>query len=440
MREIPVVSVRARLDRDTARIPQNTEAAEGLPFLLVEIGADGCRPGRSSLRRPLDLAVVVDSSTSMGDRLLVPSRRIVRTLVERLAPCDRLTLVSFGGGVRFHLDRMPMDPVGRTLAVKTTRELQARERGSNLAKGWFEGALRILRGARRNDGFARRVVVLSDGHADRGIMEPGELAAMASELRASGTFTSAVGLGTGRNTVYLASLCEAGGGRLHTAGGNGLLDGPSLAELLDNRDPAAEDVELELLVPDGVRAEDTRGDGGEGAEATPIGPLVPGASRAMLFLLHVRPSGAGRKFRFRASVRYRIPGKAATVSATSNWVFLTVKETGGAPCRIPDTVLAHRIALLWREGLVRRAIALDSEGHRGGDPSSLHRSVGAFRAYCRHVTGTGVLLNDLDRALEACRLCGEPPPGGRGEDYRLVRRAAWSAYLSRMNRGDGVRI
>jgi hypothetical protein len=337
-----------------------------------------------------------------------------------------------------------MDPVGRTIAIHGSREICLRQ-GTNLSKGWFEGALRLLRGARENDGTARRVVVVSDGRADRGILEPGELAGMASEFRSTGLLTSAIRLGDGRCTVYLAALSEAGGGRLHSADQEGRLAEPSLAELLDNRGPAVHEVDLALTSPDCIAVENVgriREAGREGRVSYPIGPLVPGAHRTALFRLHVAGGLEGRKFRLRAEARYRATKTRENRSVVSNWVFLGVRPATDAPQRIPDTVLGYRIATHWREGLIRRLIEADANDGKDGDPVSLDETLREFRAYCSCISGTAPMLEDVENAVAACTIAtgeGASPDRGRA-DTRRIRRAAWSACLSRMRQADDVRL
>ena len=63
-------------------------------------------------------------------------------------------------------------------------------------------------------GQATRIVILSDGHANAGVIGSGELARHAQELLARGVTTSALGIGDGYDEQLLGSIAEAGGGRL----------------------------------------------------------------------------------------------------------------------------------------------------------------------------------------------------------------------------------
>ena len=62
------------------------------------------------------------------------------------------------------------------------------------------------------------VVLLSDGHANEGIVDPSSLRSHADEMASRGVTTSAVGVGNGYSPLQLEALSEGGLGRLHDAG------------------------------------------------------------------------------------------------------------------------------------------------------------------------------------------------------------------------------
>ena len=78
-----------------------------------------------------------------------------------------------------------------------------------------KGSEHVARHMAQHPGTRNRVLVLSDGHANRGVTEPDLLADTAVGLRNRGIFTSTVGIGLDYSTAQLEVLAEHGGGMMH---------------------------------------------------------------------------------------------------------------------------------------------------------------------------------------------------------------------------------
>ncbi|MCU0622242.1 MAG: VWA domain-containing protein [Gemmatimonadaceae bacterium] len=165
------------------------------------------QPPVNAARVPLSLCLVLDRSGSMeGDRLEA-ARTAARTVAQRMHPDDRLGVVLFDHDVQ-------------TLAEPNTaahqpdlleRLVHVTARGStNLSGGWLRGEQ--LLHALAGEGRTTRLVLLTDGHANQGIVDPAQLRALAAGARARGVTTSTVGFGEGYDEDLLRGLADAGGG------------------------------------------------------------------------------------------------------------------------------------------------------------------------------------------------------------------------------------
>ena len=65
--------------------------------------------------------------------------------------------------------------------------------------------------------WINHVILLSDGPANRGILDPEILSNYASEMRDRGLYCSTVGIGDNYSMTQLQALAEAGGVRMHDA-------------------------------------------------------------------------------------------------------------------------------------------------------------------------------------------------------------------------------
>ncbi len=183
--DLPVL--RRLLPEETGRFP--TARLVGLVVSGLAIGLAAAEPqwGRSAAGDaplPLDLAIVVDLSLSMGATDVAPSRVVrAREVIARLTeemPSARLSLVSFAGWPYPLLPPTDDLNVVRYFAQSLAVELvQPRDRGSSLAE-----ALTLARStleARPRPDARQAVLVLSDGDARDGDQALAEATALSED-------------------------------------------------------------------------------------------------------------------------------------------------------------------------------------------------------------------------------------------------------------------
>ena len=165
------------------------------------------QPPADAARVPMSLCLVLDRSGSMeGDRIEA-ARTAARAVAQRMHPDDRLGVVLFDHDVQTLAE--PDTGVGQHGLLE--RLLQVTARGStNLSGGWLRGEqlLRPFTG----EGRTTRLLLLTDGHANQGIVDHGQLRALASAARHVGITTSTVGFGEGYDEDLLRGMADAGGG------------------------------------------------------------------------------------------------------------------------------------------------------------------------------------------------------------------------------------
>lgn len=175
--------------------------------VLVEVTAPTLQE-TGQARSPQAIIFVVDRSGSMGDGRLELVKNTIGELVGRLSPTDYLAVVSFDTELETHV---PIQLVGTTNAQKLRRELANLEPrgGTNIELGFVAG---LQEAAKAPDGIERRVILLSDGQANDGVIDPislGQIAAFATEHLVK---TSTIGIGEGYDERILASIANAGQG------------------------------------------------------------------------------------------------------------------------------------------------------------------------------------------------------------------------------------
>jgi Ca-activated chloride channel family protein len=107
---------------------------------------------------------------------------------------------------------------------------------------------------RDRDRTVRRAILLTDGHANVGLTEPGLISGHVAQQRARGIGTSTLGLGEGTDEALLESMAEAGGGASAFVEHAHDLPAFFARELGEALATVATDVHLTLTLPKGVRA------------------------------------------------------------------------------------------------------------------------------------------------------------------------------------------
>jgi len=194
----------------------------------VEAGADTRLYGAMTLkapryvpdqRPPLDLVACIDVSGSMAGRKLEEAKLAVKQLVTNLDPQDRLAVVSFTDAARVVSALTPVTREGKGDLTEAVEGLQ--ESGSTNLSAGASLSFELLQGAARQvDGkeALRRVIVFTDGHANRGIDEHdhkgwGEL----FEKQLGGTSVSWFGFGEDHDAHFLSDLADLTKGNAYVA-------------------------------------------------------------------------------------------------------------------------------------------------------------------------------------------------------------------------------
>ncbi len=161
-------------------------------------------------RKPLNVCLVIDRSGSMAGEKLRQTIASVKFVVERLAPTDNLSVVQFDERVKIVI---PPGPV--TDKVHLCRRLDGIHDGgqTNLSGGWLRGAACVRE--KQTPDYVNRVILLTDGQANHGIIDPTVLVKHSAEVTEEGITTTTIGYGEDFNEDLLTALADAGRGNAY---------------------------------------------------------------------------------------------------------------------------------------------------------------------------------------------------------------------------------
>lgn len=292
--------------------------------LMLTIAAQRPSPSRSLDRAPIDLAFVLDRSGSMGGGKLDLAKTAVIEALAFLTPDDRVSLVVFDNEIDVIQPLARADAAARQAIQDALRRVDA-QGGTNLSAGWLTGC-----GELANHQFTgtetrlQRAILLTDGHANDGIVEPGELARHATALRQRGISTTAMGVGLGFDEVLLSSLAEAGGGNFQYIEHESRLPAVFASEIGGHTELAALRPQLEITLPLGTRGE--------------LLNAFPNRRDGKTFTINLRDLVDGDWIGLVMMVthRGRVWGNTATLTATAHYTDPETRETRQFPIEIPS--------------------------------------------------------------------------------------------------------
>ena len=181
------------------------ESADEVTVLLEIVAPEG----KVTDRAPAALQVVLDRSGSMSGPPLAGAQRALAGVIGQLDPRDVFGVVTFDDDALVVLPAAPLadkaravDAVGSIVPGGCT----------DLSSGYLRG-LQELRRATASAGIrGGTVLVISDGHVNRGIRDLDEFASITAKAAADGIITSTLGYGRGYDETLLSAIARSGNG------------------------------------------------------------------------------------------------------------------------------------------------------------------------------------------------------------------------------------
>jgi len=356
-------------------------------------------PSPDGKRAPVDLALVLDRSGSMSGQPIAKAREAAADLVRRLNDGDRLSIVHFGSEARLAFELSAAGAGGRERALAAIQGI-ASDGGTNMGQA-LQMAEKTL-SADPREKTVRRVVLMSDGQANEGLLGPA-LVDLADRFAKKGIGLSALGLGVDYDEDNMRALADHGGGQYRYLKNADELSAALTQELAQASATAASGIQLALDAAPGVEVLDAVSyelirDGSSIRIA--VRDIAAGETRRIALRVRSGSGGAGLRELIRARVVYSDVLAGGTTAAAH------------AAARAEATTDARRVA----ESYDRDAAAFGLRARLGGsvlgamkryESSDVSGAVGSIMAAVRgyaaeaDAIGAASLAGELRRDAEA---------------------------------------
>ncbi len=211
---------------------------------VLQIGLSTPRVHDAAHLAPLNLALVIDRSGSMGEaEKMTRVKQALRSFVKRLRPTDRLSIVAYSTEADIVC---PTGPVGDGAAVLHAIESLRPDGNTNLHAGLMCGYEQVAKNRAELGDAAHRVILMTDGLANRGCTDPNRIATDSQVHNKAGVDLSTIGFGTDFNHALLDRLAKAGRGTFHFVADDEDIEKVFVAESQSLMGMVARDVVLRL--------------------------------------------------------------------------------------------------------------------------------------------------------------------------------------------------
>jgi Ca-activated chloride channel family protein len=186
--------------------------ADGTVGLRLTLEADDLAAGDRAEVRSVDMVIVLDRSGSMQGAKLEDARQAVLRLLSNLSARDRFALVTYSDGVQIASGLVNVTRDRRSQLVAAVNRVRAGG-GTNLGAG-LQAGINLLSTSLRSDNAAR-VILISDGLANRGITDLKSLTNIAAAAVESEFAITTVGVGVEFNEQLMTAIADRGTGRYY---------------------------------------------------------------------------------------------------------------------------------------------------------------------------------------------------------------------------------
>ena len=189
----------------------NSEISPSQREAVLQIGFTTAEVNERTDLRPLNLVLVIDKSGSMAEHdKMSRVKDSLRTMLNKLRSDDVISIVAFDTQAQV---LYPARTIGDGIDLRRAIDCLEPDGWTNLHGGLMLGYAEARKHFRAD--ATNRVILLTDGIANRGVVEPARIAAESARYNEKGIDLSTIGVGLELNNDLLRTLARSGRGLYH---------------------------------------------------------------------------------------------------------------------------------------------------------------------------------------------------------------------------------
>jgi Ca-activated chloride channel family protein len=377
--------------------------------------------------RPVNLSLVIDRSGSMLGQSIVDARDAAMQMVDRLRDGDRVSIVSYSDDVRVDVPSVVLDARSRDRVKDAIRRIGPNG-WTNLSGGLVAGQAEVR--AHLDSDKVNRVILISDGLANRGVTAQPALNRIAREALQEGIVTTTLGLGANYNEDLMTAVADNGGGNYYFVQDSKEIAGVLTGEVTQMMATVARQVAMELTLPAGVSVDEVFGYTWQQEGPTVIvrlGDLYAGQRRSVLLRLRVTDR-SGALSLGKLGIRYADLTADGARRNESRDLNVTMTRDSALVDRSRDKDVEARIAEIELATSMQKAAALVQEGRY--DDARRELEVATDKAKQKRAT-LGAAGASLDESADAASGMAQQlaaPPASAEEQKVMTKSYKAGAY------------
>jgi Ca-activated chloride channel family protein len=271
------------------------QGSDGIIGLNLMLQAEEIATATGAAARNVDMVIVLDRSGSMKGRKIVDARRAILKLLSNLTPKDRFGLVTYSDGVHIAAGLQMVTPGNRQRMEAAVNGVRVGG-GTNLGAG-LQAGINLLGSTGRSKNAAK-VILISDGLANKGITDARSLGGIAAVAVEREFAVSTVGVGTEFNEYLMTAIADQGTGSYYYLENPAAFADVFQQEFLEARASIVNNLKIQIPLIDGIDLVDAAGypiSRQKGQAVFYPGSMYAGQTRKLYLTLRV-PTNRNRQF------------------------------------------------------------------------------------------------------------------------------------------------